>query len=276
MSTPAKGATKKEKKKPIPVKTSLNSPYSINWSPLEREHKHFILNTLKVKLSAVGLQKQRVSRFREWGSRRRSRKKLSKPTEDQKLAPEPEESVQSPPKPTEPRWTNPAVRKQLAVGINEVTRGLERNELSLVLVCNSVRPAHMTCHLIPLSKTRSVPACQVPSLSESVAGLLGLKCVLALGFKRGAEVFEDVVREITPLVPPLKVAWIPTDSSAKDKEKLSDTLKGQKRKLEEMSDEATDASPLILQPLKVKKIIPNPTKIKKPKKKVKQKCLSSV
>ncbi|XP_059363916.1 ribonuclease P protein subunit p38-like [Carassius carassius] len=276
MSTPAKGPTKKEKKKPIPVKTSLNSPYSIKWSPVEREHKHFILNTLKVKLSAVGLQKQRVSRFREWGSRRRSRKKVSKPTEDQKLAPEAAESVQSPSKPTEPRWTNPAVRKQLAVGINEVTRGLERNELSLVLVCNSVRPAHMTCHLIPLSKTRSVPACQVPSLSESVAGLLGLKCVLALGFKRGAEVFEDVVREITRVVPPLKVAWIPTDSSAKDKEKLSDTLKGQKRKLEELLDEATDASPIILQPLKVKKIIPNPTKIKKPKKKGKQKFLSSV
>uniref|UniRef100_A0A671LZG2 Ribonuclease P/MRP 38 subunit n=1 Tax=Sinocyclocheilus anshuiensis TaxID=1608454 RepID=A0A671LZG2_9TELE len=244
MSTPAKGATKKEKKKPIPVKTSLNSPYSSHWSPLEREHK--------------------------------SRKKASKPTEDQKPAPEPAESVQTPSKPTEPCWTIPTVRKQLGIGINEVTKGLERNERSLVLVCNSVRPAHMTCHLIPLSKTRSVPACQVPSLSEGLAGLLGLKCVLALGFKRGAEVFEDVVRAITPVVPPLKVAWISTDSTAKAKEKLADTLKGQKRKLEEMSDEATDASSLILQPLKVKKIIPNPTKIRKPKKKGKQKCLSSV
>lgn len=274
--TPAKGATKKEKKKPIPVKTSLNSPYSIHWSPLEREHKHFILNTLKVKLSAVGLQKQRVNRFREWGSRRRSRKKASKPTEEQKPAPEPAESVQTPSKPTEPCWSNPAVRKQLAIGINEVTKGLERDELSLVLVCNSVKPAHMTCHLIPLSKTRSVPACQVPSLSDTLAGLLGLKCVLALGFRRGTEVFEDVVRAITPVVPPLSVAWIPTDSTEEAEEKQSDTVKGQKRKLEEMSDEASDASPLILQPLKVKKIIPNPTKIRKPKKKGKQKCLSSV
>uniref|UniRef100_A0A8C2PRD8 Ribonuclease P/MRP 38 subunit n=1 Tax=Cyprinus carpio TaxID=7962 RepID=A0A8C2PRD8_CYPCA len=137
MSTPGKGATKKEKKKPIPVKTSLNSPYSTHWSPLEREHKHFILNTLKGKLSAVGLQKQRGNRFREWGSRGRSRKKGSKPTEDQKPAPDPAGRVQTPSKPTEPCWTNPAVRKQLAVGINEVTKGLERNELSLVLVCNS-------------------------------------------------------------------------------------------------------------------------------------------
>lgn len=273
MSTPAKGATKKEKKKPIPVKTSLNSPYSIHWSPLEREHKHFILNTLKVKLATVGLQKQRVNRFREWGSRRRSRKKASKPTEEQKPALEPAESVQTPSKPTEPCWSHPAVRKQLAIGINEVTKGLERNELSLVLVCNSVKPAHMTCHLIPLSKTRSVPACQVPSLSDTLAGLLGLKCVLALGFRSGTGEFEDVVRAITPVVPPLSVAWIPTNST---EGKQSDRVTGKKRKLKEMSDEASDASPLILQPLKVKKIIPNPTKIRKPRKKGKKKYLSSV
>ncbi|XP_073702780.1 ribonuclease P protein subunit p38 [Garra rufa] len=262
MSTPAKAVTKKEKKKPIPVKTSLNSPYTIQWCPLERENKHLILKTLQVKLSAVGLQKQRVNRVREWGSKRRSRKKASKPTEDQK----PTESVQTPSKPTEPCWSNPSVRKQLAIGINEVTKGLERNELSLVLVCNSVKPAHMTFHLIPLSKTRSVPACQVPSLSDTLAVQLGLKCVLALGFKRGSEVFEDVVRTITPVVPPLNVSWIPTNSQKKAEKKQSDTVRGQKRKIEDISEEANDSSPVDLQPLKVKKIIPNPKKIRKPKK----------
>lgn len=273
-TTPAKGTMKKEKKKPIPVKTSLISPYKPSWTALgEKGDKSVILDTLKCKISALGLQKQRVNRFREWGSRRRSRKKTSVPTDDSKLAPEPTESAQTPSKPTEPSWTNPAVRKQLAIGINEVTKGLERNELSLVLVCDSVRPAHMTWHLIPLSCTRSVPACQVPDLSYSLSGLLGLKCVLALGFKRGAEAFEDVVRVITPVVPPLNVSWIPTESTTTAKEKHTDTGKGQKRKLEDVSDEARDASPLILQPLKVKKIIPNPTKIRKPKKKGKQKCV---
>ncbi|XP_051722328.1 ribonuclease P protein subunit p38 [Ctenopharyngodon idella] len=276
MSTPAKGAMKKEKKKPIPVKTSLMSPFRPRWLPLEKNSKRFILDTLKTKISNLGLQKQRVNRFREWGSRRRSRKKASHPTEDQKLAPETAESAQTLSKPTEPCWTNPAVRKQLAIGINEVTKGLERNELSLVLVCNSVRPAHMTWHLIPLSITRSVPACQVPDLSDCLSGLLGLKCVLALGFKRDAEAFEDVVREITSLLMPLKVALIPSDSTPTDEKKHTDTEKGQKRKLEDMSDEASDSSPLVLQPLKVKKIIPNPTKIRKPKKKEKQKCVSSV
>lgn len=267
---------KKEKKKPIPVKTSLISPYNQRWLPLGHKNKEFILDTLKTKISDLGLQKRRVNRFREWGSRRRSRKKASHPTEDKKLAPETAESVQTLSKPTEPCWTIPAVRKQLAIGINEVTKGLERNELSLVLVCNSVRPADMTCHLIPLSITRSVPAYQVPDLSDSISGQLGLKCVLALGFKRDAEAFEDVVREITSLVMPLKVAWMPSNSTSTAEEKHTDREKGQKRKLEDMSDEASDASPLILQPLKVKKIIRNPTKIRKPKKKEKQKCFSSV
>lgn len=266
MSTPAKGATKKEKKKPIPVKTSLNNPYNVGWSELlQKQHKHLILNTLKEKISGTGLRKERVSRFREWGSRKRSRKDGSKPTEDQKPASEPTENVQT----AERGWTNPALRKQLAIGINEVTKGLERNDLSLVLVCNSVTPAHMTSHLIPLSKTRSVPACQVPGLSGSLSELLGLKCVLALGFRRGSEEFEDTVRAITPVVPQLSVAWMQTvNSTPKTEKKRTDT--GQKRKLEELS---SDASPLVLQPLKVKKIIPNPTKIRKPKLKRKKKVV---
>ncbi|KAJ8004962.1 hypothetical protein DPEC_G00141720 [Dallia pectoralis] len=69
----------------------------------------------------------------------------------------------------------------------------------------------MTNHLIALCQTRGVAACQIPRLSESVAGLLGLKCVLALGFRRGNEdtVFFDTVEAIVPRVPALQVAWMP-------------------------------------------------------------------
>ncbi|XP_056619200.1 ribonuclease P protein subunit p38 [Triplophysa dalaica] len=271
MSTPV---SKKGKGKHMPVKTSLNNPYNIEWSPLNKEHEQFILNTLQDKITAVGLQKKRVNTFRDWGNRRRSNKKTSKPFEDHELATDSTESVQTTSKPSEPCWTSAAVRKQLAIGINEVTKGLERNELSLVLVCNSVVPSHMICHLIPLSKTRSVPSCQVPRLSKTIAGLLGLKCVLALGFKRDAEEFADVVASITPVVPPLNVVWAPTDLTSKSEnaeeqteERHTETAKAQKRKLEEISDEAVEGSPLILQPLKIKKIIPDSTKIRKPKKK---------
>ncbi|KAG9342827.1 hypothetical protein JZ751_015699 [Albula glossodonta] len=169
-------------------------------------------------------------------------------------------------------WTNPDARKQLVIGINEVTRALERDELCLVLVCKSVKPRHMTNHLITLSKTRQVPACQVPRLSENMAGVLGLKCVLALGFKRNTEIFSQTVSAIVPRVPQFQVPWIlaqvkeqehtrdhAMETGQTDEAENESKAQGQKRKLEEtgiLEHEATSTLPL--QPLKVKKIIPNP------------------
>uniref|UniRef100_A0A4W3HKV9 Uncharacterized protein n=1 Tax=Callorhinchus milii TaxID=7868 RepID=A0A4W3HKV9_CALMI len=45
-------------------------------------------------------------------------------------------------------WTFKEFRKQLAIGINEITRGLEKDELCLGLVYLSVKPDLMTQHLI--------------------------------------------------------------------------------------------------------------------------------
>ncbi|XP_072548369.1 ribonuclease P protein subunit p38 [Salminus brasiliensis] len=268
MTTPGKAA-KKEKKKPIPVKTSLNNPYDLRWAPLEKGLKAFIMNSLKEKIDALGLKKTQV-RVKGFRSRRRAKKRDPEPVEVEEPA-------------RQPGWSDEEARRQLAIGINEVTKGLEKDELSLVLVCSSVRPAHMISHLIPLSRTRAVPACQVPDLSDGLSGLLGLSSVLALGFKRGGTAFANTVGEIAAKVPPLGVAWVPTrlmedqsqggddlhsDQAKTEKqtgEPPSNPLKGQKRKLD-LSLEPQDPSPL-LQPLKVKKTIPNPSKIRKPKKK---------
>ncbi|XP_030640784.1 ribonuclease P protein subunit p38 [Chanos chanos] len=269
MSTPGKGS-KKERKKPIPVKTSLDSPYNLNWCPLERECLHFILNTLKEKFVALRLQKKEVKVFRQWGSKKKTSKQkplvVREPTSEEKS------NIQTSPETKSTQgWTDPALRKQLAIGINEVTKGLERNELGLVLVCSSVKPSHMTRHFIPLSKTRSVPACQVPRLSDNIAGLLGLKCVLALGFKRSSEAFADTVGAIAPKVPSLDVAWVPDSVKTQPvkhcqetEEKDAEQARGQKRKIEEVVPEA---SSVLLQPLTVKRTVPNPSKIRKPKKK---------
>ncbi|KAG9283632.1 ribonuclease P protein subunit p38 [Astyanax mexicanus] len=241
MSTPGKAA-KKEKKKPIPVKTSLNNPYDLRWAPLEKGQKAFILNCLTETIEALGLKKiqVRVKGLRS-SRRRKSKQRDSKPPEAEKTA-------------RQPGWSDEASRRQLAIGINEVTKGLEKDELSLVLVCSSIRPAHMISHLIPLSRTRAVPACQVPGLSEGLSGALGLSSVLALGFKRGDTAFSNTVGEIASKVPPLCVPWVPTEKE------------GQKRKLDLSHEPGQDPTPT-LQPLKVKKTIPNPSKIRKPKKK---------
>ncbi|KAK2089443.1 Ribonuclease P protein subunit p38, partial [Saguinus oedipus] len=105
-------------------------------------------------------------------------------------------------------WTPTHVRKQLAIGVNEVTRALERSELLLVLVCKFVKPAIITSHLIQLSLSRTVPSCHVPQLSERITPVIGLKCFLALGFKKNTSDFVDEVKAIIPRVPSLSVPWL--------------------------------------------------------------------
>lgn len=273
MATPGK-PTKKGLKKQALAKTSFTSPFSAQWSPLPQEDMLFILKTLKDTLITTGLEKKEVKVFRPW------KKRHQKSSATSETVPVVNPDAQNPPK---NGWTDVAARRQLAIGINEVTKALERNELKLVLVCKSVRPKHMTNHLITLSATRGVPACQVPRLSQSMSEPLGLKSVLALGFRHCAskdvEVFSDTVDAIIPRVPSLDVAWLrggaPSATPAQplvnteEEEDISSIKKGQKRKLE--PEEATESvSSCTLQPLKVKKIVANPTKERKTKiKKVK-------
>ncbi|MBN3305637.1 RPP38 protein, partial [Amia calva] len=142
----------------------------------------------------------------------------------------------------------------------------------------------MTSHLIPLSLTRQVPACRVPRLSENMATVLGLKCVLALGFKRDSKAFANQVRAIVRKVPRCHVPWMPrpggsatalaTDSESQESASEGEPSQSHKRKLDEVPQEAselrTPKAPL-LQPLRVRRVVPNPKKVRKPKLKEKSK-----
>ncbi|XP_072317372.1 ribonuclease P protein subunit p38 [Eucyclogobius newberryi] len=263
MNTPKK-PTKKEAKKFTQSKAYFTSPFSTQWSSLPQEDMNFILSTIKDKMVSSGFQKKEDRVFRPW------RKKKGAEPETPKVTSEGEKEA-----PTN-GWTDVSARRQLAIGINEVTRALERNELQLLLVCKSVKPQHMTEHLIALSASRAVPACQVPRLSATVCESLGLKSVLALGFRRPQEgqtlLFTDVIEAITPRVPAQGVAWL---QSAASTERPLDTeatqgdgeKRGLKRKLEESDTEPAPQNVCTLQPLKVKKIVANPDKKRKVKKK---------
>lgn len=131
----------------------------------------FILQTLEDRFRSVGLQKieDKKRKKKQPFLKKQSRDKCSIDVdinEETEKQPEGERQVSG--------WTPVHVRKQLAIGVNEVTRALERSELLLVLVCKSVQPAIITSHLIQLSVSRTVPACQVPRLSERVAPVIGL------------------------------------------------------------------------------------------------------
>uniref|UniRef100_A0AAV2MD03 Ribosomal protein eL8/eL30/eS12/Gadd45 domain-containing protein n=1 Tax=Knipowitschia caucasica TaxID=637954 RepID=A0AAV2MD03_KNICA len=170
MASTQKKPTKKEAKKFIQSKAYFTSPFSTQWRPLPQDDMSFILQTLKDKLESSGFQKKEERGFRPW------RKKGIQ--SDTPKAPSAGENG----------WTDLSVRRQLAIGINEVTRALERNDLQLLLVCKSVKPQHMTEHLIALSVSREVPACQVPWLSTTLREPMGLKSVLALGFRKPQDV----------------------------------------------------------------------------------------
>lgn len=262
MTTPNK-PSKKEAKKFIQSKAYFSSPYSSQWSSITQEDMLFILKTVQDKFVSSGLQKKEVKVFRRWGRNK------SAPPEDEKVTSAEKNKEEN-------GWTDLSVRRQLAIGINEVTKCLERNELELVLVCKSVKPSLMTEHLIPLSASRAVAACQVPRLSGTMSQTLGLKSVLALGFKRPlpghSPHFTDVIEAITPRVPALCVPWLQPVSST-DTTQDSGPIKteqGQERGLKRKLESDTEQKPAnTLQPLKVKKIVANPAKKRKAKSKQK-------
>ncbi|KAM9230397.1 ribonuclease P protein subunit p38 isoform 1-T2 [Dugong dugon] len=274
-ATQAPGRGSIRKTRPLVVKTSLNNPYTICWSTLEREDMHFILQTLENRFKYIGLRKieDKKKRKKQPSFQKQSREKCNTDvdvSEDLKeKKPDDNQQVSG--------WTPLHARKQLAIGVNEVTRALERNDLLLVLVCKSAKPAIITSHLIQLSLSRTVPACQVPRLSERIAPVIGLKCVLALGFKKNTTDFADEIKVIIPRVPSLNVPWLPdriedsrenlgTESLERQDKEILETsfedLSKHKRKLVE----GQQASAVALQPLKIKKLIPNPNKIRKPPK----------
>ncbi|XP_034553396.1 ribonuclease P protein subunit p38 [Notolabrus celidotus] len=278
---PFRKLSKKERRLYVQSKTCFISPITPTWSPLPQDSMHFILNTLKDKLLSTGLQKKEIKVFRPW-KKKTEKNPASSPESVSEMTQD--DSVQDSPK---NGWTNVAARRQLAIGVNEVTKALERSELKLLLVCKSVKPKHMTDHLIALSVTRGVPACQVPRLSQSLSEPLGLKSVLALGFRHCAsnddDMFTDTVEAITPRVPSLDVAWLhgaaqsvqPQDQIEPEKEVEEEeveeeegegvTNKGQKRKLKSEPEVTESAPSCTLLPLKVRKIIPNPARKRKTK-----------
>ncbi len=71
---------------------------------------------------------------------------------------------------------------QLVVGVNAVTRQLEQGGLEVGLVC-STSPGMLYQHILPLAATREVPFAALPDLSKTLAGLLGIKRAMCIGWK---------------------------------------------------------------------------------------------
>ena len=76
-----------------------------------------------------------------------------------------------------------AKRSQIVVGVNQVTKSLEKGILRAVVVCLSAKPALLHEHIQVLSATRGVHSIAVHGMSDAIAPVLGLKSALAIGLK---------------------------------------------------------------------------------------------
>ncbi|CAI9539623.1 unnamed protein product [Staurois parvus] len=157
--------------------------------PVVGENMQFILKTLTEMFTQVGLKKVEIhKKFIKKGKR----SKKENPNGADKipdLEGEKFDGENAKDETVKSGWTLSDIRKHLAIGINEVTRALEKNEVHLVIVCKSAKPQMIIQHVPELSASRGVTACLLPRLSENVAPVLGLKSVLALGFKKTSDIF---------------------------------------------------------------------------------------
>lgn len=72
------------------------------------------------------------------------------------------------------------------LGVNEVTKALEKGELALVICCRHVRPFILIQHLPVLAALHKTPVCSLDSQSASfqLGRLFGLRTMMAVGFTK--------------------------------------------------------------------------------------------
>ena len=74
-------------------------------------------------------------------------------------------------------------RLQLAIGHRQVCKGLERDQLSLVLVWGAAQPLLLIRSLLPLAASRACPALCLQKLMPTITDATGLSSLIAIGFK---------------------------------------------------------------------------------------------
>lgn len=103
------------------------------------------------------------------------------------------------------------VASTLAVGVNEVTRALEKNRLSAVLLAKEANPPILVRHLPPLAHLRGVPLCVLPGLCSLARETVGIPARVAIGILR-----EQPVVDTTRLLALLSTHALQLDQVYKD------------------------------------------------------------
>lgn len=133
-----------------------------------------------------------------------------------------------PPRPTKkhplPASKEPKARdttlkySEIVIGLNAVTRALEKDQLRLVVSTRDLSPSRVIQHLPVLCALRKVPICPISMTSQALAKLMGsseLRTVICFGFKRtnDASVWDKIVSLVVSKSPSIDVPWVPTNGT---------------------------------------------------------------
>eukprot|EP00039_Didymoeca_costata_P009021 m.119647 g.119647 ORF g.119647 m.119647 type:complete len:217 (+) comp14325_c0_seq10:233-883(+) len=145
------------------VKSYLESPFNPTWPVVEQEHQAKI----RVILGKVPPRKQQ--------SRKRKR------TEETQLNHKSDSKIVGTPKRVKPYVS----------GVNEVTKALEKDRLSVVFICRSVKPQTLVEHLLPLAHVNKTKICAMYDLSILLGNLVGTKMCTAVGILKQSEMSSE-------------------------------------------------------------------------------------
>ncbi|XP_013400826.1 uncharacterized protein LOC106166727 [Lingula anatina] len=178
-------------KKKKSLKQVLSSPYNVSWPAVEKQTEVVLLERIKKELSQNFVTRPRVPQ-----QIRRNKQQMKKWREEQRKV----EDIAS-----------KATQSSVYIGINRVTKGLERDEVSAVIVDRDV-PVMMTRHLMLLAATRDCPAVCLSGLSSVIGPVVGMKSVAAISFKKSVQgastLYDDLVEFVSSHAPVLQVPWL--------------------------------------------------------------------
>ncbi|XP_078381833.1 uncharacterized protein LOC144664533 [Oculina patagonica] len=161
------------------TKHSLASPYHLQWPSLKNGCNKVIINEITRTLGPLQFERL-CTKMRKAQEKKEKKEKLKQ-------------------------------RSSLVLGVNEVTKALEKGTLKLVLVDRSIQPVSLLEHLLVLCATRKAPACAITGMNEATfPPLLGVRRVSAFAFKNTdtPTIFDALVDFITTRTEPLYVPWL--------------------------------------------------------------------
>ena len=74
-------------------------------------------------------------------------------------------------------------KDDIVVGINALIRALEKQKLSIALICNSINSELLRRQLLILCATNTIHAACINDLSKEIAPHLGINSAIAIGIK---------------------------------------------------------------------------------------------